>query len=147
MAEGSRARAFCTLLKNLLLAAAVYALIFAIISLVSDPSVVPKGKLGIPALLDKAGPTELIKTTKAGLQVKFASSSKTVTINPHANVFNRPVSAVKIKDDYMGPRPHVDTEADASASTGDSSHAAGHSCATRPRRSGDPRPERDGRRG
>ncbi|KAF2269629.1 hypothetical protein CC78DRAFT_236421 [Lojkania enalia] len=112
MAEGSRARAFCTLLKNLTLAALLYAVIYGIIALVSDPGVAAKGKLGIPAFLDKTGPTELIKSTKAGVQVKFASSSKTVTINPHANVFNRPVTAVKIKDDYMGPRPHVDTEAD-----------------------------------
>ncbi|KAF2009571.1 hypothetical protein BU24DRAFT_78349 [Aaosphaeria arxii CBS 175.79] len=112
LTEGSRARAFCTLLKNLILAALLYAVIFGIINLVSDPSVATKGKLGIPAFLDKTGPTELIKTTKAGVQVKFASSPKTVTINPHANVFNRPVSAVHIKDDFMGPRPHVDTEAD-----------------------------------
>ncbi|KAF2742769.1 hypothetical protein M011DRAFT_529620 [Sporormia fimetaria CBS 119925] len=112
MAERSRARAFFTLLKNLTLAALLYATIFGIISLVSDPNMAAKGKLGIPAFLDKTGPHELIKTTKAGVQVKFASSSKTVTINPHANVFNRPVSAVKIKDDFMGPRPHVDTEAD-----------------------------------
>lgn len=112
MADGSKTRAFCTLLKNLVLAACLYATIYGIISLVSDPSVASKGKLGIPAFLDKAGPTELIKSTKAGLQVKFASSSKTVTINPHANVFNRPPTAVKIRDDYLGPRPHVDTEAD-----------------------------------
>lgn len=112
MAEVSRARAFFVLVRNLTLAALVYAVIFGIITLVTDPSVASKGKLGIPAFLDKTGPTELVKTTKAGVQVKFASSSKTVTINPHANVFNRPVTAVKIKDDYMGPRPHVDTEAD-----------------------------------
>lgn len=112
MAEGRKTHAFCTLLKNLTLAAAVYALIYGIITLARDPNVAAKGKIGIPAFLDKAGPAELIKTTKAGLQVKFASTSKTVTINPHANVFNRPVTAVKIKDDYMGPRPHVDMEAD-----------------------------------
>ncbi|KAF2275390.1 uncharacterized protein EI97DRAFT_73568 [Westerdykella ornata] len=112
MADTSRARAFLTLLKNLALAALLYVAIFGFINLVTDCSVSAKGKLGIPAFLDKAGPTELLRTTKAGVQVKFASSSKTVTINPHANVFNRPVTAVKIKDDYMGPRPHVDTEAD-----------------------------------
>ncbi|KAF1976898.1 hypothetical protein BU23DRAFT_14772 [Bimuria novae-zelandiae CBS 107.79] len=112
MAESSRARAFFTLLKNLVLAAGLYAIIYGIITLVGDQSVRAKGKLGIPAFLDKAGPTELIKTTKSGVQVKFASSTKTVTINPHANVFNRPVTAVKNKDDFMGPRPHVDTEAD-----------------------------------
>ncbi|KAJ4298981.1 hypothetical protein N0V90_004225 [Kalmusia sp. IMI 367209] len=112
MAESSRTRALFTLVKNLVLAAGLYAIIYGVITLVSDPSVGARGKLGIPAFLDKAGPTELIKTTKSGVQVKFASSTKTVNINPHANVFNRPVSAVKAKDDYMGPRPHVDTEAD-----------------------------------
>jgi hypothetical protein len=112
MAEGSKVRAAVTLVKNLILAALLYATLYGIINLVSDPSVATKGKLGIPAFLDKAGPTELIKTTKSGVQVKFAGTTKTVTINPHANVFNRPVTAVKIKDDYMGPRPHVDTEAD-----------------------------------
>ncbi|KAH7397280.1 hypothetical protein BKA66DRAFT_566401 [Pyrenochaeta sp. MPI-SDFR-AT-0127] len=111
MVEGSKLRAIATLLKNLVLAALLYATIFGIINLVSDPSAA-KGKLGIPAFLDKTGPTELVKTTKSGVQVKFAGTSKTVTINPHANVFNRPVTAVKNRDDYMGPRPHVDTEAD-----------------------------------
>ncbi|KAF2870251.1 hypothetical protein BDV95DRAFT_496999 [Massariosphaeria phaeospora] len=113
MAEASRVRAFFTLLRNLTLAALTYAVIYGIINLVAEPGAATKGKLGIPAFLDKTGPTEFIKTTKTGnIQVKFASSAKTVTINPHANVFNRPLTAVKIKDDYLGPRPHVDTEAD-----------------------------------
>jgi len=112
MAEGSKVRAAVTLVKNLVLAALLYGAIYGIINLVSDPSGATRGKLGIPAFLDKAGPTELIKTTKSGVEVKFAGTTKTVTINPHANVFNRPVTAVKVKDDYMGPRPHVDTEAD-----------------------------------
>lgn len=112
MAERSMVRAIFTLAKNLTLAALLYATIFGIISLVSDPSVAARGKIGIPAFLDKAGPTELIESTKSGKKVKFAGTSKTVTINPHANVFNRPTTAVLIKDDYLGPRPHVDTEAD-----------------------------------
>jgi hypothetical protein len=111
MVEASRARGVLTLLKNIVLAATLYAGIFGIISLANDPAKA-KGKIGIPAFLDKAGPTELIKTTKQGVQVKFASSPKTVTINPNANVFNRPVTAVQAKDDFYGPRPHVDTEAD-----------------------------------
>ncbi|KAH7381466.1 hypothetical protein DE146DRAFT_681945 [Phaeosphaeria sp. MPI-PUGE-AT-0046c] len=112
MAEGSKIRTVFVLAKNLTLAALLYAAIYGIINLVSDPSVAARGKIGIPAFLDKAGPTELIKTTKSGVQVKFAGTDKLVTINPHANVFNRPITAVKIKDDYLGPRPHVDTEAD-----------------------------------
>lgn len=112
MAERSKTRAIFTLLKNLTLAALLYATIYGIFSQLSDPSVATKGKLGIPAFLDKAGPTELIKTTETSVEVKFAGTTKTVTINPHANVFNRPTTVVKAKDDYMGPRPHVDTEAD-----------------------------------
>ncbi|KAF1911976.1 hypothetical protein BDU57DRAFT_459943 [Ampelomyces quisqualis] len=112
MAEGSSIRAVLTLLKNLTLAALLYAALYGAINMVSDPSVAARGKIGIPAFLDKTGPTELIKTTKSGLQVKFAGTSQPVTINPHANVFNRPTTAVAIKDDYLGPRPHVDTEAD-----------------------------------
>ncbi|PVI00826.1 hypothetical protein DM02DRAFT_373859 [Periconia macrospinosa] len=112
MAETSRPRAFLILLRNLTLAALLYVVIYGSVSILTEPSVTSKGKLGIPAFLDKTGPTELIKTTKAGVQVKFMSSPKTITINPHANVFNRPTSAVQIKDDFYGPRPHVDTEAD-----------------------------------
>jgi hypothetical protein len=113
MADGkSRLRGFCILLRNLLFAGLLYALIYGAIALTRNPGAHAKGKLGIPALLDKTGPTQLLTTTKSGVKVKFASSSKTVTINPHANVFNRPVSAVKINDAYLGTRPHVDTEAD-----------------------------------
>ncbi|KAF1981548.1 hypothetical protein K402DRAFT_342246 [Aulographum hederae CBS 113979] len=112
MAEGGRIRASCALLRNLVLAGLTYALIFGIIQVLQSPSGTVKGKLGIPAFLDKSGPADIIKTTKAGVKVKFATTSNLVTINPHANVFNRPKSAVQPKDDYMGPRPHVDTEAD-----------------------------------
>src|SRR6266566_4239853 len=112
MAEGRRTRGILTLIKNLFLASLLYATIYGIITIARNPNVAAKGRLGIPAFLDKTGPAELIKTTKAGIKVKFASSPTTVTMNPHANVFNRPISAVKAKDDYMGPRPHVDTEAD-----------------------------------
>ncbi|KAF2760189.1 hypothetical protein EJ05DRAFT_275020 [Pseudovirgaria hyperparasitica] len=112
MPDRTRLRAFCTLLRNLLFAALIYSLIFGVIEVVRNPNVRTKGKLGIPAVLDKTGPAELVKTTKTGVQIKFASSSTKVTLNPHANVFNRPVSAVELQDDYLGSRPHVDTEAD-----------------------------------
>jgi hypothetical protein len=112
MAEHSKLRAVFTLVKNLALAALLYGAIYGIITFVNDPRAAAKGKIGIPAFLDKAGPTELIETTKAGVKVKFAGTTKTVTINPSANVFNRPITAVKNKDDYLGPRPHIDTEAD-----------------------------------
>ncbi|KAK7534728.1 uncharacterized protein J3D65DRAFT_421420 [Phyllosticta citribraziliensis] len=112
MAEGSRLRGFCILLRNLFLAALLYTCILSIINLARNPSSRPTGKLGIPAFLGKSGPVDVIKPTKSGVKVKFAGSPTSVTINPHANVFNRPDSAVAAKDDYLGPRPHVDTEAD-----------------------------------
>jgi hypothetical protein len=99
------------LLRNLVLAALLYGCIFGIILLARNPGRV-RGKLGIPAILDKSGPADIIKTTKSGVKVKFAATSSSVTINPHANVFNRPPSTVAPKDDYLGKRPHVDIEAD-----------------------------------
>ncbi|KAF2139428.1 uncharacterized protein K452DRAFT_232589 [Aplosporella prunicola CBS 121167] len=111
MAEGSRLRGFCTLVRNLVLAALLYTCILGIISVAKNPSVRPKGKLGIPAFLGKSGPVDLIESTRSGVKVKFAGSPNSIHINPHANVFNRPDSAVTPKDDFLGPRPDVDTEA------------------------------------
>ena len=99
------------LLRNFVLAALIYACMFGIVQLIRTPRHV-KGALGIPAFLDKSGPADIIKTTSSGVKVKFAASSSSVIINPHANVFNRPKSAVVANDDYLGKRPHVDTEAD-----------------------------------
>src|ERR1700712_777220 len=109
--HANRVSSICVLLKNLLLASLLYGLVFGIIQIARTPGRA-KGKLGIPAVLDKSGPADILRTTKSGVQVKFAASSSAVTINPHANVFNRPMSLVVAKDDYLGARPHVDTEAD-----------------------------------
>jgi Glycosyltransferase sugar-binding region containing DXD motif len=109
--HASRLAAVFALCRNLIFASLLYALVFGIIQLARTPGRA-KGKLGIPAVLDKSGPADIIRTTKLGVQVKFAASSTSVTINPHANVFNRPTSLVVAKDDYLGLRPHVDTEAD-----------------------------------
>jgi hypothetical protein len=111
MAETTRLHKIFILLRNLALAGLLYACIFGAISLSQNPSIQAKGKLGIPSLL-RAAPADILKTTKSGVQVKFAGTTKSVTINPHANVFNRPISAVKPDDAYLGERPHVDTIAD-----------------------------------
>lgn len=108
---GSRLSAFLTLFRNLVLAALFYGLLFLIVQVAKAPKHA-KGRLGIPAFLDKSGPADIIKTTSSGVKVKFAASSSSVTINPHANVFNRPKSAVVPDDGYLGKRPHIDTEAD-----------------------------------
>jgi hypothetical protein len=105
-------RAGIALLRNLVAAGLLYSIVFGVILLVKSPTRGVKGKLGIPAELEKSGPADILRTTRSGVQVKFAASSSSVTINPHANVFNRPMSLVVAKDDYLGPRPHVDTEAD-----------------------------------
>jgi hypothetical protein len=112
MAKETRSRlsSLCTIIRNLFFAGLFYGTIYGIILLAKKPGVV-KGKLGIPAYLDKSGPADIIKTTSNGVKVKFAATSSLVTINPHANVFNRPISAVIPRDDYLGQRPHVDTEA------------------------------------
>jgi hypothetical protein len=106
----SRLQSTCILLRNFFFAGLLYGAIFSIITLARNPGRV-KGKLGIPALMDKSGPADIIRTTRTGVQVKFAATSASVTINPHANVFNRPSSAVNPVDDYLGKRPNVDTEA------------------------------------
>jgi hypothetical protein len=116
MADGQKrkhvVRAGIALLRNLVAAGLLYSIVFGVILLVKSPTRGVKGKLGIPAELEKSGPADILRTTRSGVQVKFAASSSSVTINPHANVFNRPMSLVVAKDDYLGPRPHVDTEAD-----------------------------------
>ncbi|KAF2670662.1 hypothetical protein BT63DRAFT_372287 [Microthyrium microscopicum] len=110
--QKSRFLGVLVLLRNLIAAALIYGLVFGIILLLKAPTNGVKGKLGIPSELDKTGPADILRTTKSGVQVKFAASSSSVTINPHANVFNRPTSLVVAHDDYLGARPHVDTEAD-----------------------------------
>jgi hypothetical protein len=97
--------------RNLLLVALFYACIFGAVRLSHDPAAQVRGKLGIPSLLRTAGTPDVISSTKSGVQVKFAGASTAIKVNPHANIFNRPESAVVVQDDFLGPRPHVDTEA------------------------------------
>ena len=94
-------RVLLQLLRNITLAALFYGLLFSIISLTSGPSK-PRGKLGIPATLNKAGPADIIKVWKTGVRVKFAGSTQAVTINPHANVFNRQDSCRRTERCVLG---------------------------------------------
>ncbi|KAI9712835.1 MAG: hypothetical protein M1820_001457 [Bogoriella megaspora] len=116
MPEGGRARRFFAIIRNLLLFALLYAIIWGIAEVARNPASA-KSKLRVPSVLDKALPTKLlpdkvIENSSGNLAVKFAGHKKMITINPNANVFNRPQSTVVPKDDFLGPRPHVDTEAD-----------------------------------
>ncbi|KAI5245630.1 hypothetical protein E4T42_06682 [Aureobasidium subglaciale] len=109
MPDAGRVRAIFSLVRNLSLALILYAAIYATIQLAQDPSARHKARQQITHLTD----VDIIKQSETeNVQIPLVSTSRTVVINPHANVFNRPSSAVVPRDDFFGPRPHVDTEAD-----------------------------------
>lgn len=116
MPEGSRARRFLAILRNLILFALLYATIWGIVEFARNPASA-KSRLRVPSILDKTLPSKLrpgkvISENSGNVAVQFMGHKKIISINPYANIFNRPQSAVIAKDDYLGPRPHVDTEAD-----------------------------------
>ncbi|KAL9070105.1 MAG: hypothetical protein Q9157_005929 [Trypethelium eluteriae] len=116
MPEGSTTRRLLAILRNLALFALLYASIWGIVEIARNPASA-KSKLRVSSMLDKTLPSKLrpdkvIEDDAGKVAVKFKGHKKMITINPYANVFNRPQSAVAPKDDYLGSRPHVDTEAD-----------------------------------
>ncbi|KAK4999774.1 hypothetical protein LTR66_001270 [Elasticomyces elasticus] len=112
MLDGGRARCVCSLIRNLVLAAFLYAGLYAVIQLAQNPSARAKAKATLPGFRSGAATPDVVQTDKSGhVKVKLVGATKSITINPHANVFNRPSSAVQPRDDYLGSRPHVDTEA------------------------------------
>ncbi|KAI5204532.1 hypothetical protein E4T39_03590 [Aureobasidium subglaciale] len=109
MLDAGRVRGSFPLVRNLFLALILYAAIYATVQLAQSPAARHKARQQIIHLTE----VDTIKQVKTeNVQVPLASTSRTVAINPHANVFNRPSSAVVPRDDFFGPRPHVDTEAD-----------------------------------
>lgn len=73
----------------------------------------PKASAPVHTIKDGPPLPTIVGRTKTGLyKVKFPALDQVVVINPNANVLNRPHLVVP-KDDYLGPRPHVDTEVDA----------------------------------
>lgn len=102
------------LLRNLLLATALYAALYFTIELASSPSIREKARSHLPEKISNAFTHGDVESTKSGtsLKIKLPGMSRLVTINPHANAFNRPTSAVIVNDAYLGKRPHIDTEAD-----------------------------------
>ena len=112
----SQARGYVLLLRNLVLAAVLYSFFYTVVWIFQNPQQTTS-KLHIPLPFQNSGDGDLlipegVKPFQSSVKVKLAGSSKMITIQPHANVFNRPKSAVVPRDDYMGARPHVDTEAD-----------------------------------
>ncbi|KAI9691137.1 MAG: hypothetical protein M1822_008757 [Bathelium mastoideum] len=116
MPDGSRTRRFLAILRNLFLFALLYASIWGIAEIARNPASA-KDKLRVPGILDKALPSKLrpdkvVAGNSGNVAVKFEGHKKMISINPYANLFNRPQTAVVPKDDYLGSRPHIDTEAD-----------------------------------
>ncbi|KAI9794579.1 MAG: hypothetical protein M1816_004466 [Peltula sp. TS41687] len=129
MLEHGFARNFLTILRNLALAIVLYGGIFTFIEFIQTGSVNSIAALH-PSNLRSHGrespSKDIVDTLRpirggseaalrgGAVEVRVGNSKKKAIINPHANVFNRPESLVVAKDDYMGPRPHVDTVADLS---------------------------------
>ncbi|KFY00960.1 hypothetical protein O988_03006 [Pseudogymnoascus sp. VKM F-3808] len=110
MADFTFAKGFFALLRNLLVAALVYTSLYTIVE------VVQTGRAASAEYVIK----HRLKTGEPKDETKGVIFSpgqppttlKLKNINPHANWFNRPVSNIEFKDDYMGKRPDVDTVAD-----------------------------------
>lgn len=108
MGERSFAKGVCALVKNLLLAAMLYGGLYSIFYVYQN------GTEPVKSRLFKDRPAELpsdridLPTTQIDLP---PSTIRLEKINPNANWFNRPVSLAKIKYDYMGERPNIDTVA------------------------------------
>ncbi|GAM89355.1 hypothetical protein ANO11243_073920 [Dothideomycetidae sp. 11243] len=109
MPLGTNLKVLLSLLRNLLLAGILYTAIYGTVQLASSPASRARARQKLPDALGKLNPQDAAKDQ---VRISFQGASRTVSINPHANVFNRPPSAVEPKDDYLGKRPHVDTIAD-----------------------------------
>ncbi|OWO99146.1 snoRNA binding protein [Marssonina coronariae] len=103
MAKKGSARHLCGVLQSVLAAAALYASLYLLVtvyqkgSLPAAPQELYQNPLAHPGHADKTrppGPSRKLMAEK---------------VNPHANWFNRPESRVVPRDNYLGPRPPVDT--------------------------------------
>lgn len=112
------ARNLLVILRNLVLAVVLYGGILTVIELARTGSVNALARVRPPHLRsqtpaqDSPGAGSGGGTSDGQIEVGVGGSREKIVINhPHANVFNRPHSLVVAKDDYLGPRPHVDTVA------------------------------------
>lgn len=111
MAEFRLVKAFCSLLRNLALAALLYAVIFSIVKISGTHSINSASQfLPRPTSIEHAA-SATSSSEQSSATDTIPSTVKLEQINPHANWFNRPESLVDPKDNFMGPRPHVDTVA------------------------------------
>lgn len=105
MAKKSFARSFCSVLQSVVVAAALYGLLYL------GVLVIQRGSIPNPKDLYHSTPTHSGSASdNVGQGIKLPSPKlKVEKINPSANWFNRPESLVVPKDDYLGKRPNVDT--------------------------------------
>jgi hypothetical protein len=109
MGEKSCAKTVCSLVRNLFLAGLLYVTLYTLIYVYQTGTAPPQARRifkGHPGDLpsDRIDlPTTETNTPPVTLDVS--------TINLNANWFNRPVSLVEIKHDYLGKRPDIDTVA------------------------------------
>ena len=127
MGDYAGVRTLVTLLRNLVLAVVLYGTIFALVEWGQTGSITsvaglrpssfrarPNHKAPAADAVDALRPPVGRHGALAGgreAEVTLGGVRTKVWINPHANSFNRPQSLVKARDDYLGPRPHVDTVA------------------------------------
>jgi Glycosyltransferase sugar-binding region containing DXD motif len=91
---------FCGLLRNLILALALYGSIY-ILSNIFQAGFTWSSKEPFQQSRTDDGQSDSASMLPSRLKLK--------DINPHANWFNRPMSLAEIKYDYLGQRPDVDT--------------------------------------
>lgn len=116
MVDGRRNRKICSLVRNFILAAVLYTVIYSSIHVACDAWAEAKAEetTSIPLYWAKVNESSTAQPSSDETEVKLASLTKTVTPSPHADTFDRPPGAVMPKDDFLGPRPHPDTVANLS---------------------------------
>jgi hypothetical protein len=110
MAKKSCARSSCGVLQSILVAAALYGLLYLAV-LVYQTGSLPKSAKDLyknPVAAHRPGASSSDNVGQSnGVQIPSAKVN-VEKINPNANWFNRPESLVVPRDDYLGSRPHVD---------------------------------------
>lgn len=113
MADFSVARGVFALFRNLLLATLLYTAIYTLVE-VYQTGRAASAEYIIKHRLKPGDAAPVVGEVGEVVFVpgKPPANFRLEDINPHANWFNRPLSTIAFKDDYLGPRPDVDTIAD-----------------------------------
>jgi hypothetical protein len=107
MGDFTAVRGTAALVRNLLVAAMLYATIFTIVEVVQTGRAVSAEYLIRKKLKSDDSIPEGVPVAPS-LHGEPPANFRLETINPRANWFNRPLSTIEFRDDYLGPRPDVD---------------------------------------